>query len=71
MGPRDKCGEPYSILSPSQLVPIPVAEGKEFSLQLLSPGPQLMETDKEGPANSKEIPEFEFGLVAQLSWAAG
>jgi hypothetical protein len=30
-----------------------------------------METDKEGPANSKEIQEFEFGLAGQFSRAAG
>jgi hypothetical protein len=46
-------------------------EGKGFS-PLLTPVAivscaQLIKTDKEGPANSKEMQEFEFGLLGQLS----
>lgn len=55
--------------SPPQPVPIFGTEGEGFSpppVAIVSCA-QLIETDKEGPANSKEMPEFEFGLVGQLS----
>lgn len=59
MGPQDKSGEPCFILSTPQPVPIPVSEGEEFFPAAIVSWAQLMETDKESLANSKEIQEFE------------
>ena len=57
--------------SPPQPVPIFGMEGKGFSPLLTRVAivscAQLIKTDKEGPANSKEMQEFEFGLLGQLS----
>lgn len=57
-------------LQPSPPQPVPIfgteEEGPPLPVAIVSCA-QLIETDKEGPANSKEMQEFEFGLVGQLS----
>lgn len=70
MGPWDKF---WTALLYNRL-PLSLSQSLEQRERVSPPPPvaivscaQLIETDKEGPANSKEMPEFEFGLVGQLS----